>query len=836
MISSSQTLNAATACWGYSAATTSQPANPHLTTSRWTPILSCWAEFLRISTRATRAARAAPIYTPREIVHFMCRQALHGWLSDRIGEDPELVELVRLQAIEPRDVGEGELISPDQARRLEEALDAVRICDPAVGSGAFLLGAMQEIVQLRRGLALANGQPDEWIEQGVPEWKRRAIQWSLYGVDNNPEAIEICHLRLWLSLVLDLPSPGNVDPLPNLDFRVVAGDSLIDRIGDIVLPESLPVSDYLPPLELGGRVNHDRRLIDRWKREFEAEHANPSRLRELRDKIVRAVKRILTAYVDAELTRERQAADAPDPPGLRTAQQRRKHERDRRAARQRVQLLERALADLHTQRGSWKPFIWPVLFHEAFQDGGFDLVLANPPYIRKERQNRQDETLWKSTFPQVAASRADILVYFYARALQILRDGGWLAFVTSNKYMRAQYGQGLREHLDDSLALARIVDFGDLPLFDSDGETIAAYPAILIGRHTAPAEHASLEVADLTWPVRHELADGDKAITPDNVRDALTDLDAVLHASAVRDFPQVILRRDGWILEDPALVRLFERLMSQGTPLAEYAQGRIYYGIKTGLNGAFVIDRATRDALVEADSASAAIIEPWLRGRDIKRWKAEWSGRYLIKLQSSGDSDATNRWAESDNEADARRLFEATYPAVHDHMSRFEDRLRSRADQGRFWWELRSCTYYAEFKRPKVIFDHFICTPDFAFDESGMFHNNACTFACSDSPNLAALVSSRVSWWLLNHLTTRLQNGYLQLFVNVIERLPVPYLRTEQEVRLSALVSQLLADRTDSNTESEVEEIVEDAYGLSSLERRLIQEWFSENSILTDPD
>lgn len=779
--------------------------------------------------------QSGTFYTPREIVHFMCRQALHGWLSDQIDEDPDLIELVRLEAVEPQDVGEGELISPDKARRLEGALDAVRICDPAVGSGAFLLGAMQEIVQLRCGLALADGQPDEWIEQCVPEWKRGAIQWSLYGVDNNPEAVEVCHLRLWLSLVLDLPSPAKADPLPNLDFRVVAGDSLIDRVGDIVLAESLPVSSYLPPLELGDQVSQERRLIERWKREFETEHISLGRSRELRDNIVLAVQRILTAYVDAELTRERLAANAPKPRGLSTVQQRRKLDRSREAAQKRVRLLEGARAELNDQRGFWKPFLWPVLFREAFQDGGFDLVLANPPYIRSERQDRQDEVLWRALFPEVAGSRADILVYFYARALQILRKGGWLAFVTSNKYMRAQYGQGLREHLQDSLSLTRIADFGDLPLFDSDGKVIAAYPAVLVGSSTPVSEDSSLEVADLTWPVRRTLAEEGRSTKPETVRDALTDLDTLLHVSAVRDFPQALLRRDGWILQDSTLVRLFDRIMSRGTPLGEYAKHHINYGIKTGLNSAFVIDRATRDSLVEADPASAKIIEPWLRGKDIKRWKAQWAGQYLIKLQSSSDGDTTNPWAESTHEDAARRIFADSFPAIHDHMSRFEDRLRRRSDQGRFWWELRACAYYTDFKRPKVIFDHFISTPDFAYDDSGMFHNNACTFACSDHLSVVAIVSSRVTWWLLNQLTTRLLNGYLQLFVNVIERLPIPKLSAEQERQLSSLVSQLLADPLDANAESVAEELVEDAFDLSSLERRLIREWFESNSIAKDP-
>ena len=221
-------------------------------------------------------------YTPREIVHFMCRQALHGWLSDRTGADRDLIELVRLEAIEPQDVGHGELIDLDTAGRLADELDLVRICDPAVGSGAFLLGAMQEIIQLRRGLAIATsrrgqrvdvrGEPieqEEWTSQQLAGWKRRAIQWSLYGVDNNPEAVEICHLRLWLSLVLDLPNPDNVDPLPNLDFRVVAGDSLIDRLGGVPLPDSLPPGAYQMPLEAGSSVERDRRLIEVRKHQFD---------------------------------------------------------------------------------------------------------------------------------------------------------------------------------------------------------------------------------------------------------------------------------------------------------------------------------------------------------------------------------------------------------------------------------------------------------------------------------------------------------------------------------------------------------------------------------------
>ena len=762
-------------------------------------------------------------YTPREIVHFMCRQALHSWLSERIDEDSALIELVRLQAIEPRDVGEGELISPDKARQLQEALDAIRICDPAVGSGAFLLGAMQEIVQLRRGLALADGQTDERIEQGVVEWKRRAIQWSLYGVDNNPEAVEICHLRLWLSLVLDLPSPSKVDPLPNLDFRVVAGDSLIDRIGDIVLPESLPVSDYVPPLEIGGRVVQDRRLIERWKREFEAEQTNPRRLRELRDNIIGAVKRILETYVNAELLRATEAADAPKPSGLLTARQRRQEERERRAARERVQLLERARDDLDAERGFWRPFLWPVLFHEAFQDGGFDLVLANPPYVRQERLSAQEKSIFKVAFPEVFAGTADLHVFFYARALQILRDSGWLAFVTSNKYMRAAYGNGLRGHLSDSLKLSCITDLGDLPVFDSNGEVVAAYPAVLIGGLGAAGDHA-LEVADLTWAVRRDLACEGRAASPESVREALTDLDALVQGSAEREYPQVLLSRDGWILEDPDLVRLFDHLMSVGEPLGEFVNGRIYRGVTTGLNDAFVIDQATRDALVAADPKSADVIKFWLRGKDIKRWTLKWEGHHLMFPQRGIDIEC--------------------FPAIRDYLRQFRNPVydengklvrkgleprggRNWRKRGNYkWYEIQdTVAYYNEFARPKSVWKKTSFKPAFAWDESGSFLANTVHFIADDRPWICALLNGSIYEFLMSMGVNLLRGGYIELTPDRISPMPIPHL----SARSTEALSDIAANRRENSPEKNtlVNELAFEAFGIDSSDRQRIEAYLA---------
>ena len=121
------------------------------------------------------------------------------------------------------------------------------------------------------------------------------------------------------------------------------------------------------------------------------------------------------------------------------------------------------------------------MLREGDVNAGFDIVLANPPYVRHGEARCEDQRSYEEAFPEVAASRADILVYFYARALQILRPGGWMSFITSNKFMRAGYGAGIREHLPASLRIRRVIDFGDLPLFEAHGKAIAAYPAVLVG-------------------------------------------------------------------------------------------------------------------------------------------------------------------------------------------------------------------------------------------------------------------------------------------------------------------------------------------------------------------
>ena len=780
-------------------------------------------------------------YTPREVVHFMCREALDGYLRDRTGVDQRLLDALRQEAAGSRD--EYQPLPNIPADALVNALETVRVCDPAVGSGAFLLGAIQEIVQLRRGILFSQRSYVEPAElyQMVSDWKQRIIENSLYGVDINPEAVEICRLRLWLSMVLDMDEPpaANSDwALPNLDFQIVAGDSLVDRVAGFAFKESWP-----PPkgLQLGMELQSSLQLLEtnitQRKAEFERTHRNPKRLRELRDRIARDQREVIRLHLADALAKAEADLEALNKTGRPT----------KTALRKANSLIDRISSLLDGVESAdfalvQKPFLWPIAFPDVLREGdvnaGFDIVLANPPYVRQERLDAEDQRSYEEAFPEVHTGMADILVYFYARALQILRPGGWMSFITSNKFMRAGYGAGIREHLPAFLRIHRVIDFGDLPLFEANGKAIAAYPAVLVGSRSddSSPEH-TLTVADLAGPVRKELSNSSLKVNAESVRGVLEDLDGLLSRSEIGDFPQALLKKDGWVLEDPALSRLFERLMKQGTPLAEFAHGHIYYGVKTGLNEAFVINQGKRDDLIEEDPRSAEIIKPWLRGRDVNRWRVEWAGLYVIAIQNSGDADASNPWAEANSEESARAILRGTYPAIHDHLSYFErfkdgdgkeKGLRTRQDQGRFWWELRACAYYHQFARPKIIFNRFINSATFAYDITGAYHNDACYMVIPPSPSLAAIANSTVGWWLLSHLCTALQNGYMQVFVQFLEQLPIPSLPEEIDKRLAQHVETLATGVDAPDIEREIDTLVFEAYGLSPLERKLVLDWLGE--------
>jgi len=692
------------------------------------------------------------------------------------------------------------------------------VCDPAVGSGAFLLGAIQEIVTLRRGL-LFSEQPDvnhDKLYQVVSDWKRRTIENSLYGVDLNPEAVEICRLRLWLSMVLDMDEPPPPDSdwaLPNLDFQIVAGDSLVDRVAGVAFRESWPT----PELQLGMNLQRELQQLEdnvtlrRW--EFEGTHRNPERLRQLRDLIARDQREIIRLHLADE-----QGKASSDLAMLK--RQQRATKTTLRRAERRLSRVNSLLEDLESADFALvqKPFLWPVAFPEVLREGdansGFDVLLANPPYVRMEKLDNEDELSYGESFPEVAAARADLFVYFYARALQLLRPGGWLSFITSNKFMHAGYGAGVREHIRGSLRIQRIIDFGDLPVFEANGKHIAAYPAVIVGCRSEETSEHHLRVADLSGVIRKEINDANLRASTENVRAVLGNLEDLLLRTEIGNFPQLKLRQHGWILERPAAVDLFEKLMSRGTSLGEFVGGRIFAGVKTGRNKAFVIDRSKRDELVKQDPHSAELIRPWIKGADVGRWNVESADEFVLFV---------NRGVSIDD-----------YTAIAEHLNWFRRDLEKRATSSKQQWyalERPQEGFYDQFSRPKIVWPDITREARFAYDPTGSYLDMTCFFIPNASIWMLSTLNSALLEFLLCLSTSKLRGGFFRPKRQYMDRLPIVRPNKESLEQLEDLATEMFRRQESlgklEGIEREIDLVVFDVYGLSPMERRLVLDWQS---------
>ena len=669
-------------------------------------------------------------YTPREIVHYMCQESLIQYLDTALnGRETPAAPLIP-RADLARLIRQGELALHDElaaeagvsgwkrrlppsirqhAAALDQALADIRLCDPAIGSGAFAVGMMQEIVRARQLLTAYLGESDA---RTAYNFKRQAIQESIYGVDLDPSAVDIAKLRLWLSLVVDEESYDAIQPLPNLDYKIVQGNSL-DRVEKNLL--NLGLFDQLDALK--------RRYFD------EIDSYEKIRLRAQIDQLI------------GLLTNGKQAFD------------------------------------------------FEIYFHEVFEaKSGFDVVIGNPPYVRQERLHDLKPQL-KANFPQVYAGTADLYAYFYAQGMRILRDRGVLAFISSNKFMRAGYGKKLRAFLAGQTTLHSIIDFGDLPVFAA-----TAYPSIVITQKQASEPEAAL-----------------LALNVDSL-DVLQNLPVVVHDLAW-PIPQKSLRPEGWALVRPQVRALMEKLRRRGMPLAEFVDGKFYYGIKTGYNQAFVIDAATRQRLIEADPRSAEVIKPWLRGKDIKRWRVDWKRQYLLYIP----------W-----EFPLKR-----YPAIQNHLQQHRLKLEARPEvrEGRFPWYALSryaSEYVHEFGKPKIVYPHFNTSPNFAFEKTGALSNDK-TYIIPDAPlYLLGLLNSRVVHFVLSQLCPSVQQGYMELRTIYVGQIPVPAPNLEDRSRLESLVRKLVAAEGHGSQvaawERELNEIVYRLYDLTDEEIALIEE------------
>ena len=666
-------------------------------------------------------------YAPKPVVSFMCRESLKICLKNKTDETEEVLK---------KFVDDGDATEIRNPEHVLQVLQTLRICDPACGSGAYLIGMMSELLRLREALFQCN-QIDLLT---IYQRKLDIIQNNLYGVDKDEFAVNIATLRLWLSLAVDYEG-DTPEPLPNLDYKVAVGDSLTGP----------------PPEPANEQIQSEDYLIQQIQK-YQSEY--------------------LVTHNDTK----------------------------KKWLREEIDILK-------SQIQGWQEykdvFIWQVEFPEIFHEGGYDIVIGNPPYV-DQRHIRKLKPILKKLFPEVYSGTADLYVYFYKRGIELLRPGGILTYISSNTFLHVEFGKNIRTFFTDKVCLHRLLDFGSVHVFKATVDT-----CIFLVENTVPNGEVFL-VATCR----------DKADIP-RLSEAFEENAFSMH---VHDFSP-----DAWVLTSPETLNLLNRLQKMGTPLGEYVNWNFYRGLTTGCNEAFVISESVRQQLIAEDVSAVKLIKPSLRGRTLKdgKWKLRSVDEYIIVIASSSNNEWP--WSDTTDESEAERIFSNTYPTIYQHLIGYRDKLINRDDRGKFYWELRSCAYYTEFEKPKIIYPHFAKYLYAYYDTAEVYGVNTIYFIPTNDLSILAILGSKLFDWYARHKFQTLQDpwtGGSLLFKKVsMEAIPIADRTDAQKAALSALVEQILVDPNSDRVreiEREIDTLVYELYGLTDAEIALIKQTYRD--------
>lgn len=673
----------------------------------------------------------------------------------------------------------------------------LRICDPSMGSGHFLvnlvdwladkaLAAIEEAAQIvdwsgdtpYRSPVLASidqTRTDIIRQATLHKWpfvlehldprhivRRTILKRCIYGVDKNPMAVELAKVALWLHTF----TVGA--PLSFLDHHLRCGNSLfgfwvreaMDRLtkwgGQLLINEPMQkaMAQALAMQKLE-RVNDiDIAEVHQSKTLFDGIEQETRPLNSF-IKILYALDWLKLGKEDQTAVRSWLDGQFGDPLEiargrftLGPADRGDGHPQAKdvvgqlsngaRAAAERFAVVLNAARDLvRSERfQNWQvafPGVWSQWESNELK-GGFHAVIGNPPYVRQELIKDYKPHL-KRGFEPVYDGSADLYVYFYDQGLRLLKAGGRMSYVVTNKWMRAGYAEKLRGVFAEKAWVEFVADFGHAKKFFPDADV---FPSVIVVRKPDNSDGPSdTQVC---------------AIPRDDVPEKALD-EAVTRATYA--LSRSYFTSSPWAIEPPAVANLLIKLKTAGEPLKAIHPRLPVNGIKTGLNEAFLIDADEADALIEQHPACRDVIRPYLRGQDIKRWTSPNTLQRMIMLKSS--SDFAWPWSNAADETQAEAIFANAFPSLHRRMKRFESfydpkkkrqrGLRHREDQGRYWWELRPCAYYDLFRKPKVVYQAIQFYPRYSLEYDEVYGNNKTYFLDTDNIGLLTALNSPLLWW-----------------------------------------------------------------------------------------
>lgn len=767
-------------------------------------------------------------YTPSFITSYMCKESITKVVLDKFNAQFDL---------NAKDISElRKSLRKEDKKAQKELLNSIKICDPAVGSGHFLVSALNVMLSIYDELnlfdeefylevqndeILITGRKGEFIEYKRPSTpkdkahliqqelfhtKKDIIENNLFGVDINPNSCEITKLRLWIELLkhsfyqsFDDENYHDLKTLPNIDINIKCGNSLVSYF------ETGKSLNHYPNIK--ERINKYKRIVKDYKEGFytDKSHINQEiknlkisfknfcfadkfkkEMKSFNDKCEKYSKKYgnflavddenLKFFVSANLTL---------------------FDFDEKEAAKEFANLKKEYDSIFNLESN-HPFEWRFEFPEILDDDGnfkgFDLIIGNPPYIRQEELKELKPHLAKNY--KVYKGTSDIYTYFYELGFNVLKDrGGVLSYITSNKYTRAGYGEALREFLLKNVKFLEYTDLNGIKVFDS----------------------ATVDTSILCF---------EKSKSKDNKFKYLALSNEILKTCAYdiglykdfAEFSQNSLSKESFTFSDENTSALKAKIERIGIPLKEWQGLNIYRGILTGYNEAFIITTEKRNEILanckdEAEKErTAKLIRKMLRGRDIKRYSYEWAGLWVIN---------THNGYKNQNGEKVEAINIKHYPSLKKHFDEF--------------YPQRNCAYIEEFEKEKIVYPCIMAKePCFSYETSFAFAMAPANIITSNSDILKYILAFLNSDFIYLMLRKFYMGGGIEgeLKTNNLEKLPIPKINSKNQKladELINLVDEILkAKEQDKNAntqelENKINSLVYKLYNLTEEEIKIIE-------------
>ena len=764
-------------------------------------------------------------YTPREIVDYMVDESLKTYLLGAgIRElDKDMLDtLFHTHILSPK--WNKEIIDG-----VTDALKRVKILDPACGSGAFPMGCMLRMVEIIE--LLYNNSIDRY------RLKLDIIENCVFGVDIQPIAMLICKLRFFISLVceqkgIDFNDPTHnygINTLPNLETKFVAANTLLsadirkfdkDWTADNQLrglQEQLLTIRNHHLLAKGRKAKRQCQREDKAKRteilQYIVDHAqkpDEKRISEWEEQIkslntqleqykeevwvdeTRPVENTLFGPVQTQQVLFRKDLNKPKRNELLKSIH--NIEDNIRTEKRKAEIngFEAAVKQITEwdpyDQNSISPFFdpeWMFCLKEKF-----DVVIGNPPYIQLQNNGGELAKLYEPCGYKTFAKTGDIYCLFYERGYQLLKPNGHLCYITSNKWMRAGYGEKTRDFFDKNTNPQLLIDFAGVKIFES-----ATVDTNILLFAKAANEHKTL-----------------CAVTNKQNKDSVKNLSVFVQQNGTEcDFNN----SDSWVILSPIEQSIKRKIEAVGTPLKDW-DIQINYGIKTGFNDAFIISTEKRNEILancqteEERIRTAELIRPILRGRDIKRYGYEWADLWIINTHNGIKGKLP-------------RIDVNEYPTIKAHLDQYWDKISKRADKGDTPYNLRNCAYMEDFNQPKIVWGNLNLKASYALVEDNSFINAPSPMIVPANKFLLAVLNSKLADYYIRQLGVTRNGGYFEYKPMFVELLPVP-LNVDAE-----LLRQIESNVIQLN-EKEIDDLIYSLYGISSNEILYIESLLSRKS------